>query len=96
MQSAIDKLVTNKSKSLLQYKKKTDKRRVPRLTTYYPAITVLKSILKNCLPILYTNERMTGLFNDPSMTVIKRPKNMKDIVVRAILDHPLLNGGFKT
>lgn len=39
---------------------------------------------------------MTGLFNDPSMTVIKRPKNMKNIVVKAILDNPLLNGGFKT
>lgn len=46
--------------------------------------------------MLYTNERMTGLFNDPSMTVIKRQKNMKDIVVRAILDNPLLNGGLKT
>lgn len=38
---------------------------------------------------------MTSLFNDPSMTVIKRPKNMKDLVVRAILDNPLFNGGFK-
>lgn len=75
MQSAIDKIVTKNSKTLLQYKKKTDKSRVPRLTPYSPAITVLKSILK----------KMTGLFNDPSMTVIKRPKNMKDIVVRAIL-----------
>lgn len=71
------------------------KNRVPRLIIFYPAIKVLKSILKNSLPILYTNERMTSLFNDQSMTVIKRPKNMKDIVVRAILDNPLFNGGFK-
>lgn len=95
MQSAIDKIVTKKKK-YFAIQKETDKSSVPRLTTYYPAIKVLKSILKNSLPIFYTNERMTGLFNDPLMTVIKRPKNMKNIVVKAILDNPLLNGGFKT
>lgn len=97
MQSAINKIVTknkNKKKSFA-IQKETDKSRVPRLTTYNPAIKVLKSILKNSLPIFYTDERMTGLFNDPSMTVIKRQRNLKDIEVRAILDNPLLYGGFK-
>lgn len=53
------------------------------------------SILRNILPILYTYERMADLFKNPSLAAIKRPGNLKDMVVRAILDNPLLNGGFK-
>ncbi|XP_052708956.1 uncharacterized protein LOC128183834 [Crassostrea angulata] len=96
VQSAIDEIITKDRKTLLQYKEKTDKSRVPLVTTYHPALKTLNSILRNNLPILYTNERMADLFNDPPMAAFKRPRNLKDMVVRARLDNPLPNGGFKT
>lgn len=96
VQSAIDEITTKDRKTLLQYKEKTDKSRVPLVTTYHPALKNLNTILKSNLPILYTNERMADLFKDPPMAAFKRPRNLKDMVVRARLDNPLPNGGFKT
>ncbi|XP_065938446.1 uncharacterized protein [Magallana gigas] len=80
-------------KTLLQYKEKTDKSRIPLVTTYHPALKNLNSILRNNLSILYTNERMADLFKDPPMAAFKRPRNLKDMVVRARLDNPMPNGG---
>ncbi|XP_052680295.1 uncharacterized protein LOC128161092 [Crassostrea angulata] len=96
VQSAIDEITTKDRKTLLQYKEKTDKSRVPLVTTYHLALKNLNSMLRNNLPILYTNERMADLFKDPPMAAFKRPRNLKDMVVRARLDNPLTNGGFKT
>ena len=39
---------------------------------------------------------MAELFKDPPMAAFRRPRNLKDMVVRAKLDNPLPNGGFKT
>lgn len=47
------------------------------------------------MPIIYTNERMADLFKDPRVAAFKRPRNLKNMVERARLDNPLLNGGFK-
>jgi hypothetical protein len=43
-----------------------------------------------CLVCLPTN------FRDPAMTSFRRPRNLKDNMVRTRLDNPLPNGGFKT
>ncbi|XP_065925150.1 uncharacterized protein [Magallana gigas] len=89
IQSAINKITTKDSKTILQYKEKTDKSRVPLVTTYHPALKNINSILRDNLPILYTNERMADLFKDPPMGAFKRPRNLKDMVVRARLDNRL-------
>jgi hypothetical protein len=39
---------------------------------------------------------MAELFKDPPLAAFRRPRNLKDMVVRAKLDNPLPNGGFKT
>lgn len=67
-------------------------------TCYYlsSALKNLNSILRNNVPFLYTNECMADLFKDPPMATFKRPRNLKGMVVRAILENPLPNGGFKT
>lgn len=50
---------------LLQQKEKTGKTRVTQVSTYYPALKNLNSILRINLPILYTKEGMADLFKDP-------------------------------
>jgi hypothetical protein len=45
---------------------------------------------------LHTNTRMADVFKDPPMAYFRRPRNLKDMVVRTRLDNPLPNGGFKT
>ena len=96
VQSAIDEITTKDRQTLLQYKEKKDNSRVPLVTTYHPVLKNLNSILRKNLPILHTNERMAELFKDPPMAAFRRPRNLKDMVVRAKLDNPLPNGGFKT
>lgn len=38
---------------------------------------------------------MADLFKDPPMATFKRPRNLKGMVVRAILENPLPNGVLK-
>lgn len=90
------RLLQKTGKPFCNTKKKQDKNRAPLVTTYYPALKNLNSILRDNLPIVYSNEKMADLFKDPPMATLKRPRNIKDMVVRARLENRLLNGGFKT
>lgn len=76
VKSAIDNIVRKDRKTLLQYKEKTDQRKVPLVTTYYPALKNLKSILRDNLPILYTSKKMADLFMHPLIDAFIRPRNL--------------------
>lgn len=76
VKSAIDNIVRKDRKTLLQYKEKTDQRKVPLVTTYCPALKNLKSILRDNLPILYTSKKMTDLFMHPLIDAFIRPRNL--------------------
>ena len=96
VQTAIDEMEQLDRQSLLQYKEKTHTDRVPLVTTYHPVLKDLGRILRKHLPILHTNTRMADVFKDPPMASFRRPRNLKDMVVRTRLDSPIPNGGFKT
>lgn len=68
MHFAIGEITTKNMETLLRYIEKIDHSRVSLVTAYHP---VLKHIdwqhPKKELPILYRNEKMTDLFNDPQM-----------------------------
>lgn len=83
-------------KPFLQCKEKADKSWVLLNTTSHPVLKNIKDILRNNLHILYINGIMAGLFKDTPMTSFIHQKNLKDMVIRPILDNSLLNGGFKT
>lgn len=95
---AIGEITTKNMETLLRYIEKIDHSRVSLVTAYHP---VLKHIdwqhPKKELPILYRNEKMTDLFNDPQMAAYINPlKNIKaQYLVRARLDNSLPNGGLK-
>jgi hypothetical protein len=80
---------------LLQYKKALTIRD-QLVTTYHLVLKDLGRILRKHLPILRTKARMADVFKDPSMASFRRPRNLKDMVVKTRLDYPLPNGGFKT
>lgn len=96
VQSAIDELSSKDRNTLLQYKEREKSSRVPLVTTFHPVLKSLNAILRRHLPVLYNNERMATVFKEPPMAAFRRPRNLKDMVVRARLDNPLPNGGFRT
>nr|XP_022316718.1 uncharacterized protein LOC111120285 [Crassostrea virginica] len=96
VQTAIDEMAEHDRQDLLRYKQKDNISRVPLVTTYHPVLKNLNSILKQNLPILHSNKRMVEVFKEPPLAAYRRPRNLKDMVVRTRLDNPLPNGGFKT
>ena len=96
VQCAIDEMSQQDRQELLQYNVKPHNDRVPMVTTYHPALRDLNGILRKHLPILHANKRLADVFKDPPMASFRRPRNLKDMVVRTRLDNPLPNGGFKT
>ena len=96
VQNAIDDLAKEDRLSLLKYKPKNEENKVPFVTTYHPVLRGLNAVLKKNLPILYSNDKMVEVFKNPPMAAFKRPRNLKDMVVRTKLKNPLPNGGFRT
>ena len=95
VQAAIDEMSLLDRQSLLQYREKPTGSRVPMVTTYHPVLKDLTNILKKHIPILHSNKRMSEVFKDPPMMAFRRPRNLKDMVVRTKLTNPLPNGVFK-
>ena len=96
VQAAINEVSNQDRQSLLQYKERSSGDRVPMITTYHSVLKDLNTILKKHIPILYANKRMADVFKEPPMAAFRRPRNLKDMVVRTKLKNPLPNGGFKT
>ena len=96
VQTAIDEISNKDRKTLLRYKTRTESNRVPLVTTYHPVLKDLNNILRKNLPILHKNEKMAKVFKEPPMVSFRRPRNLKDMVVRTRLDNPLPLASFKT
>lgn len=69
---------------------KTDKIRVLLVTNHRPVLKNLNSVLKNNLPILYTNESKSDLFTDPPMAAFKRQKKLKNTLVKSKIGQPIV------
>lgn len=96
VQAAIDEMAGHDRQDLLRYKENNNSSRVPLVTTYHPVLKNLNGVLKKNLPILHSNKRMVEVFKEPPMAAFRRPRNLKDMVVRTRLENPLPNGGFRT
>lgn len=49
---------------------------------YHAVLTGLTAVLKKNLPILYSNDNMVEVFKNPLMAAFKRPRNLRNMVVR--------------
>ena len=63
--------------------------RVPLVVTYHPHLPKLSMILRKHLPILQVSERMKRMISSAPLVAYRRPRNLKDLLVRATLRKPL-------
>lgn len=96
VQAAINEVSNKDRQSLLQHNENTTVNRVPVVTTYHPVLEDLSNVLKKHMPILNVNKIMADVFKTSHTAAFRRPRNLKDMVVRTKLENPLPNGGFKT
>ena len=61
------------------------------MVTYHPGLPKLHQILRRHLPILHASERMKQVMPNPPLVAYRRPKNLKDLLVRATLNPPERN-----
>lgn len=93
MQSAIAEIVTKDRKTLLQFKQTR-----ARFNLLLP-ITLPSKTLTASLGITAQSlqlKQMADLFKYPPMAAFKRPRKLKDMIMRARLDDLLPNDGLKT
>ena len=62
--------------------------RVPLVVTYHPQLWCLGKILWNHLPTLHISETMNKAVPNPPLVADRRPKNLKDLLVRAMMKPP--------
>ena len=65
-------------------------RKIDWITTYHQVLKDLNIVLKKHIPILHANRRMADVLKQPPMAAFRRPRNLKDAVVRTKLENPLL------
>ena len=63
-------------------------RRIPLVVTYRLGLTNLSRIARKHLPILHTSSKLKEAIPDPPIIAFRRPKNIKDLLVRAKLNPP--------
>ena len=63
-------------------------RRIPLVVTCHPGLTNLSRVAKKHLPILCTFSRLRKAIPYPPIVAFRRPKNIKDLLVRAKLNPP--------
>ena len=62
--------------------------RVPLVVTYHPQLWCLGKILWNHLSTLHISETMNKAVPNPPLVANRRPKNLKDLLVRAMMKPP--------
>ena len=62
--------------------------RVPLVVTYHPERPCLGKIFRNHLPTLYISEKVKKVVPNPPLVANGRPKNLKDLLVRATMKPP--------
>ena len=65
---------------------KTSLLELPLEVTYHPILPSFQSITKRHLPTLQTSERLRDAFLHPPLIAFRRPRNLRDLLVRAPLN----------
>ena len=86
MDAEIERAVSIPRETCLRIKKGQEKTsRTPLVVTYHPLLPSFVSITRRHLHILHLTERLRTAFPSPPLIVFRRPKNLKDLLVRAQL-----------
>ena len=63
--------------------KSTKPRRIPLVLTYHPGLPDISAITRRLLPTLHCNPSMKELCPEPPLIAFRRPRNIRDHVIRA-------------
>ena len=84
VEKAIKKAKDKPRSEALTYKtRQQNSRRVPLVVQYHPALPPFSKIIRKHLPLLHSSERLRSIFPDPPIVAYSRPRNLRDILVRA-------------
>ena len=95
--NAVTKETTSKHKSTklsvshvktLYYQHKKSNNRTVFVTTYNPSLPNFNNIIKKYYPILTASDRCKNAFKDPPLLAYRRPRNLRDTLVRAKIKTP--------
>ena len=70
-------------KDLIQYKEKNANNRVPFVITYHPALSNLSNIVREHWTTIQKHPELCKIFKEPPVLAFRKPKSLKDILVRA-------------
>jgi hypothetical protein len=73
---------------LLEYKEKKINKRVPLVLTYHPSLEKIPGIVRHHWKEIEKCETLAKLFPEPPVVAFRRPKSIKDTLVRAALSRP--------
>ena len=70
---------------LLRGNRGRKEQRIPLVVTYHPSMNFLARTTRRHQITLRSSERLNAIFNSPPLIAFRRPKNLKDLLVRASL-----------
>ena len=70
-------------KYLIQYKEKNTNNSVPLVITYHPALSNLSNIVREHWTTIQKHPELCTIFTEPPIMAFRKPKSLKDILVRA-------------
>ena len=70
-------------KDLIQYKEKKTNNRVSFVITYHPALSNLSNIVREHWTTIQKHPELCKIFKEPPVWAFRKPKRLKDILVRA-------------
>ena len=80
-------IIIPRENTLQNHQRQTSMRiqRLPLVITYHLGLPKIANILKKHLPILHASDGLRDAVPDPPMVAFRRPKNLRDLLVRAEL-----------
>jgi hypothetical protein len=73
---------------LLEYKEKKINKRIPLVLTYHLSLEKISGIVRHHWKEIEKSETLTKLFPEPPVVAFRRPKSIKDTLVRAAESRP--------
>ena len=74
-------------------KEKNINKRVPLVLTYHPSLEKIPGIVRHHWKEIEKSETLAKLFPEPPVVAFRRPKSIKDTLVRAAVSRPSLTVG---
>ena len=88
IESGFSKASETNRNDLLEYKEKKINKRLPLVLTYHPSLENISGIVLHHWTEIDKSETLAKLFPEPPVLAFRRPKSIKDTLVRAVLSKP--------